>query len=222
MYQTELHGSLVAEAEWHGVQQSILCHGNIFYITVIRACLKYTYDAMKGYVRYMLTWTDKDGIMYSQREGNNGKPLRWFNLGDWCAPAELPPDMMVHTFYLWRCADFTSKTAKVLGFADEANEYSALAERTKQAFLKKFFDQEKGTYGRGGGNIFALLMGVPADQEQRVIDALKKDIAAEDGHLDTGIFGTQFFFEVLADYGMQELAYEAMNKKNTALIRLVD
>jgi alpha-L-rhamnosidase len=168
---------------------------------------------MKGYVRYMLTWTDKDGIMNSQREGNDGKPLRWFNLGDWCAPAELPPDMMVHTFYLWRCADFTSKAAKVLGFADEAKEYSALAERTKQAFQKRFFDQEKGTYGPGGGNIFALVMGVPADQELKVIDALKKDITADDGHLDTGIFGTQFFFEVLADHGLQELAYEAMNKK---------
>ncbi|MBP1669596.1 MAG: hypothetical protein H6Q21_1962, partial [Bacteroidetes bacterium] len=80
--------------------------------------LRYTYDAMKGYVRYMLTWTDKDGIMNSQRPGNNGLPLRWFNLGDWCAPEELPPDSMVHTFYLWRCADFTSKAAKVLGFTN--------------------------------------------------------------------------------------------------------
>ena len=139
--------------------------------------------------------------------------MKWLNLGDWCAPAELPPDMMVHTFYLWRCADFTSKAAQVLGFTDEAKEYSALAEQTKQAFQKKFFDQEKGTYGPGGGNIFALVMGVPADQKQRVIDALKKDIAADDGHLDTGIFGTQFFFEVLAENGLQELAYEAMNKK---------
>ena len=29
--------------------------------------LAYTYEGMKGYVRYMLTWTDKDGIMNSQR-----------------------------------------------------------------------------------------------------------------------------------------------------------
>ncbi|MFH0843303.1 MAG: family 78 glycoside hydrolase catalytic domain [Bacteroidota bacterium] len=175
--------------------------------------LAYAYDAMKGYVKYMLTWTDKDGIMNSQREGNNDQPLRWFNLGDWCAPADLPPDIMVHTFYLWRCVDFTSKAAKVLGHTSDAVEYSALSERTKQAFQKKFFDQEKGTYGPGGGNIFALVMGVPADQKQRVIDALKKDITSDKGHLDTGIFGTQFFFEVLADNGMQELAYEAMNKR---------
>lgn len=175
--------------------------------------LKYTYNAMKGYVRYMLTWTGKDGIMYSQRTGLDGKPLKWFNLGDWCPPGELPPDMMVHTFFLWRCADFSSSTAKVLGITSEANEFAELAERTRQAFFKKFYDSEKGSYGPNGGNIFALLMGVPADQEKGVIEALKKDISANKGHLDTGIFGTQFFFEVLADYGLQELAYEAMNKR---------
>jgi len=170
--------------------------------------LRYTYDAMKG-----LTWTDEDGIMYSQREGNDGKPLRWFNLGDWCAPNGLPPDMMVHTFYLWRCADFTSKASKVLGFKKETDEFKALAERTKNAFHKRFYNAEEGTYGPGGGNIFALVMGVPANEEKRVIEALKRDIATNDGHLDTGIFGTQFFFEVLSDHGLNELAYEAMNKK---------
>ncbi|MCK7461488.1 MAG: hypothetical protein MZU84_05210 [Sphingobacterium sp.] len=58
---------------------------------------------------------------------------------------ELPPDPMVHTFYLWRCADFTSKGgAKVLGFTNEAQmSIAALAEKTRQAFLKRFFDQEK-------------------------------------------------------------------------------
>ncbi len=175
--------------------------------------LEYSYDAMKGYVRYMLTWTDNDGIMYSQRPGSNGQPLRWFNLGDWAPASQLPPDDLVHTFYLWRCADYTAKTARVLGHLSEAGEYAALAERTKTAFQKKFYDKAKGTYGPYGANIFALRMGVPADQEPRVISALRSDIAANDGHLDTGIFGTQFFFEVLSEYGMHDLAYEAMNKK---------
>lgn len=174
--------------------------------------LAYTYEGMKGYVRYMLTWTDENGIMFSQRTGHDDRPFRWLNLGDWAQPFELPPDDLVHTFYLWRCADFTSKAAKALGIDTEAAEYAAIAERTRQAFHAKFYNEEKGTYGPDGSNIFALVMGVPEDQEPRVIAALKADIAARDGHLDTGIFGTQFFFEVLADYGMQDLAYEAMNK----------
>ena len=177
-----------------------------------REMLKRNYEGMKGYIRYMLTWTDEDGIMFSQApEPSN--PNRWLNLGDWAPASELPPDDMVHTFFLWRCADLTSKTAHVLGNTEEAKKYADLAEKTKRAFGNKFYNRKKGTYGANGGNIFALKMGVPADQDQRVIAALKADIEASDGHLDTGIFGTQFFFEVLAENGLNELAFAAMNKK---------
>jgi alpha-L-rhamnosidase len=172
------------------------------------------YIGMKEYVRYMQTWVDKDGIMLSKRVGKDGKVLKWFNLGEWVTPGNLPPDEMVHTFYLWRCADITAQTAKALGKTEEAGKYSDLAEKTRQAFWKRFFDEKNGTYGNAGGNIFALKMGVPDSQYQKVVAALKKDIAANKGHLDTGIFGTQFFFEVLSENGLHDLAYEAMNKKD--------
>ena len=175
--------------------------------------LNNSYEGMKGYVRYMLTWTDKDGIMFSQVPGPNGKPNKWMNLGEWSQPFELPPDDLVHTFYLWRCADITSKTAIALGNEAEAREYTLLAEKTRQAFQTKFYDEERGTYGPNGGNIFALKMGLPEDQKNRVSAALKADIIANGGHLDTGIFGTQFFFEVLSENGLHELAYGAISKR---------
>jgi alpha-L-rhamnosidase len=173
--------------------------------------LRSNFDAMMGYIKYMLTWTDDEGIMFSQAP-DKLKPNEWMNLGDWCSPGKLPPEDMVHTFYLWRCADLTAKTAKALGKTSEYDEYFKLAEKTKNAFQHRFFNVEKGTYGPNGGNIFALKMGVPDSQKDQVLSALKADIAENGGHLDTGIFGTQFFFEVLADYGLNELAYEAMNK----------
>lgn len=176
--------------------------------------LEDTYPAMKEYIRYMETWVDQDGIMYAQRTGRNGKVLKWFNLGDWVPPGDLPPDEMVHTFYFWRCADLTSKSAEAIGNTKEAKKYSELAEHTRQAFFKRFYDSNKGTYGPAGGNIFALKMGVPKDQYEKVVTALKNDIRKNKGHLDTGIFGTQFFFEVLSENGLHDLAYEAMNKKD--------
>ncbi len=174
--------------------------------------LRNNYEGMKGYIKYMLTWTDEDGIMFSQAPDRQ-KPNQWLNLGDWCAPGKLPPDNMVHTFYLWRCSDLTAKAARALGRTTEAEEYNKLAESTKKSFQQKFFDEEKGSYGPNGGNIFALKMGVPDQQKALVISALKADIAANKGHIDTGIFGTQFFFEVLSDYGLHELAYEVMNQR---------
>ena len=175
--------------------------------------LEDSYPAMKEYMRYMQTWVDAEGIMFSKRKGGDGKILKWFNLGEWVTPGELPADDLVHTFYFWRSADFTAKTAKVLGKLNEAKKYADLAESTKQVFHKRFYDAEKGSYGVAGSNIFALKMGVPKDQYNKVVKALKENIEANNGHLDTGIFGTQFFFEVLSENGLHDLAYEAMNKK---------
>jgi alpha-L-rhamnosidase len=170
------------------------------------------YESMKGYIRYMKTWVDRDGIMFSQRADASGKPLMWYNLGDWVPPGELVANDLVHTFYFWLCADITAKTAHVLGKTTEANEYAKLAEQTRQAFYKRFYNSSISSYGKAGGNIFALYMGVPADQYEKVKAALVKDIQENKGHLDTGIFGTRYFFEVLANNGLNDLAYAAMNK----------
>ena len=174
--------------------------------------LEDAYPAMKDYISYMQNWLSKDGIMHSQRKGKDGKVLKWFNLGDWVAPGELPADELVHTFYFWRCADMTAKTAAALGQTKEVRRYTALAQATKEAFQKEFFDPKKGSYGPAGGNIFALVMGVPEEQYNRVLSALMNNIAVNDGHLDTGIFGTQFFFETLSEHGMHDIAWEAMTK----------
>ena len=57
------------------------------------------------------------------------------------------------------------------------------------------------SYGNAGGNVFALRMGVPEEQKENVINALIENVKANNGHFDTGIFGTRFFFEVLAENG---------------------
>jgi alpha-L-rhamnosidase len=176
--------------------------------------LEDNFEGMKDYIKYMQTWVDDSGIMFSQRIGNDGKILKWYNLGEWVTPGNLPPDELVHTFYFWRCTDLTAQTANALNKPEEAKRFAELAENTKKAFQLRFYDSKKGTYGNAGGNIFALKMGVPANQYEKVIHALKADIKAKNGHLDTGIFGTQFFFEVLSENGMHELAYEAMNKRD--------
>ena len=174
--------------------------------------LEDNYEGMKGYIRYMKTWVDEDGIMFSKRTSADGNILKWFNLGEWVTPGAMPPDDMVHTFYFWMCADIAGKTAGILKNNDEAMEYAALAEKTKKAFHKRFYDEKSGSYGIAGGNIFALKMGVPEDQYPKVVFALKENIKSNDGHFDTGIFGTRYFFEVLAENGMQNLANEALNK----------
>lgn len=173
--------------------------------------LSRNYEAMKEQVRYMLTWRTPEGTMLSKAPKGR-EPIYWMNLGDWCPPYENPADELVHTYFLWRCADFTARAAKALKHTADAQYYTQLAEEIKQAFHNKFYDPKQASYGDFGSNVFGLKMGVPEKYKSNVLESLRKEIEARDGHLNTGIFGTQLFFEVLAENGLGNMAYTAMNK----------
>jgi alpha-L-rhamnosidase len=67
--------------------------------------LEDNYEGMIGYVRYMQTWVDDKGIMFSQAEGKDGKPLVWLNLGEWSTPFrdQTVPQEMVHFLLMAMC-----------------------------------------------------------------------------------------------------------------------
>ncbi|MCR5548802.1 MAG: hypothetical protein K6F25_08615, partial [Bacteroidales bacterium] len=196
--------------------------------------LEENFHAMTQEVRYLAGNRLEDGTMYQQKPSAEN-PNYWMNLGEWCPPYRLAGENYVHTWYLWRCASFTAKAAEALGKDAEAAYYKALADTVANAFHENFYDAEAGcydsgrgigdsggrTYGTGtdygvgtGANIFALAMGVPSDRYDKVVAAVKAELEANDGHLNTGIFGTALFFEVLCANGMAEEAYTAMDKRD--------
>ena len=171
--------------------------------------LEQNFEAMCKHVRWMTTWVDDEtGIMHSH------DVCQWKNLGDWCPPREFPRGELVHTFYLWKCADIASTVAKRLGHEAEAKEFAALRDKTASAFHKAFYDPATGSYGKHGSNVYALKMGVPAEYRDKVIAALKSNIAEVNDHLDTGIGGTRYLFEVLCDNGLKDLAYKIINQRD--------
>ena len=196
--------------------------------------LEENFDAMKAHVAFLESWRLEDGTMLQKMKVyGSDEPYYWLNLGEWCPSYNLVSENLVHTWYLWRCADYTAKAAEALGKQDDAARYSALAEDVAAAFHKKFWNEEKQYYdggvgilasdgygtGDGGGtgdgsNIFALAMGVPSERYDAVVARVKAEFEANDGHLNTGIYGTGLLGEVLCDNGMASLAYEAMNKKD--------
>ncbi len=181
-----------------------------------RRMLEANYWAMKEQVRYMLTWLTADGTMLAKSTNCNSKePNYWLNLGDWAPAFAIPLEELVHTFYLWRCADYTAKAAETIGNVTDFRYYSELAKRVKGAFHRKFYDREKKTYGDYGSNIFALVMGVPEESYKDVVATLRQEVVEKyKNHLNTGIFGTQFFFETLAANGLNDVAYEVMNQSD--------
>lgn len=174
-----------------------------------RRVLEQNFDAMCRHVRWMTSWVDEStGIMHSR------DPQMWKNLGDWLPPRQLPRNELVHTFFLWMCSDIVAQTAEILGCGDAVSEFGALRDSTAAAFHRAFYDSETGSYGKYGSNVLALRMGVPEEYRDRVVEALRRNIAECDDHLDTGIVGTRYLFEVLCDNGMSDLAYKIINQRD--------
>ena len=167
------------------------------------------YKPMADQTRWMLNWVDPVTKIMESRSGHYFK-----DLGEWVPAYGLPSNALVHTWFLWACADRTAKTAEILHDDVGAAYFSALRDTTAAAFHRKFCDPETGSYGKDGSNVFALAMGVPADREQKVVDALVANIAEHDNHLHTGFVGFRYLCEMLVKHGHADLAYEIMNKKD--------
>ena len=167
------------------------------------------YKPMQEQTKWMTQWVDPATGVMESRSGHYFK-----DLGEWVPAFGLPSNALVHTWFLWACAAKTAEAAAILG-DDEGYEYfSALRDRTAEAFHNAFYDPEMGSYGKDGSNVFALAMGVPADREEKVVNALVSNIAEHDNHLHTGFVGFRYLCEVLVKHGHADLAYEIMNKRD--------
>ncbi len=178
--------------------------------------LEKCYEPMKRQLQYMTTWMTPQGVMFQQRPNEGQKdPMYWLNLGDWCPPiaSNIAKESLVHTFYLWHCADITSRAARVLGHHDDAVKYAHMAQEVRDAFDRVFYDEKTKSCGPNGDNIFALCMGLGAEHQGDLINTVRKEIGETNkGHVNVGFIGAKYFFETLARHGMNDLAYEAMNK----------
>ncbi|MBQ8061808.1 MAG: alpha-L-rhamnosidase N-terminal domain-containing protein, partial [Bacteroidales bacterium] len=182
-----------------------------------RSVLEKSLDGMKGYLRYLGTWTRPDGTILVAKATPDGKPFYWYNLGDWLPPinGDIPKEELVHTFIYWLCARNTAMTAKVLGKEAEAKEYSALCDRIAAAFNETFFDPQTKSYGENGSNVLALYMGVPDERLEDVRETLREELEVRNNsHLNTGIIGTRYLFETLSMNGMGDLACRIMNQRD--------
>ena len=172
-----------------------------------RRVLEQNFNAMRRHVRWMTTWVDSDtGLMLSHDE------QQWKNLGDWLPPRELPRAELVHTYFLWQCADIAVRTAHSLG--KDATEFEQIRDNAAKAFHDNLYDPATGSYGKYGSNVLALKIGVPEERKAKVVEALRQNIAEVNDHLDTGIVATRFLFEVLCDNGLKDLAYKIINQRD--------
>ncbi len=172
--------------------------------------LERSYPVMQAYVKFL--------------EGKATDGIVAYGLGDWFDIGPKPPGVsqdtslgVTGTLMLYEDAVAMSKIAALLGHADDADSYTALAEREKDAFNAKYWDAEKGWYDRGSqtANAMPLALGiVPEEQRMKVLERVVVDIEEHEYHITTGEVGYPYLLRALMEAGRNDVVMAMMQRKD--------
>jgi len=186
--------------------------------------LEENYDAIKNYIDFLIKTSEEDISTHGR-------------YGDWCPPMNVAskrtPLNLVSTWYYYHDTHLLSKIAKILGKEKDFTLYSNKADEIKTAFNSKFLLSEKllekfevneykhiqvspltdRAISQTSNALPLYLKMVPEDKEKAIINTLIEGIKNSFAcHIDTGIIGTRYIFEVLTTYGYPEIAYKMLTQ----------
>ena len=164
------------------------------------------YDSMAAFIRQVAGLLDENGLWSSG-----------FQYGDWLDP-DAPMDNpaggktdrhLVASAYLCRTTREMAHTARILGRAADAEEFAALADRVRNAFLNEYVtkngrlvDQTATAYA------LAITFGILDAEQQKVAGKVLAATVAKSGYrISTGFAGTPLVTDALSMTGHLDEAY---------------
>ena len=164
------------------------------------------YDRIENLVRFLQSHAD--GHLLAGGLGDHMEPQPDGTSA--FAPVRTPAGLTSTAFYC-RDAQILAWAAAVRGDESRAEEYSRLASSIQAAFNERYFDAETANYATGsqGSNAIPLALGlVPAGYEDTVLANIVSDIQDNhDGHLSTGMLGTDALARVLPAGGRADVFF---------------
>jgi alpha-L-rhamnosidase len=176
-----------------------------------KAPIEKHYVSMKKWMDYMRVKYMKDYIVTKDK------------YGDWCVPPESPElihskdssrntnGQLIATAYYYHLSGLMQKFAKLLNKPADAQAFAALKLRVGNAFNQKYLDKKSFRYANNTvtANLLPLYFGItPATSSKAVfkniVDKIENDA---NGHISTGVIGTQWLMRGLTEYGRPDLAY---------------
>jgi alpha-L-rhamnosidase len=170
------------------------------------------YDGIAGLVKFL--GTRADNYIISEGLGDHMEPDRKAGRSNF-APKRTPA-AVTSTGYYYFDVWILAQAAKILGKTDDYERYSTLDGKIKNAFNEKFLNKQTNQYATGSqtSNAMALHLGlVPEDRQNAVLKNLVDDIMIKnEGHLSTGILGTNALEQILGEFGRADVMYEIATK----------
>ena len=175
---------------------------NIYLFYGDRKILVDNYDNIKRYV---------DHINEQSPSG-----LTTWGLGDWVPVKSKSPVEFTSSIYYFTDVSILAKTAKLLGKQTDADTYSALAAKIKNAVNAKYLNKETGSYGSGIQTELSAPLAwglVPDELKTNVAATLAKRVKADNSHIDVGLLGTKTILNALSENGYADLAYQIASQE---------
>lgn len=137
---------------------------------------------------------------------------KWRGYGDWLSmDAHTPQDLIGIAFYA-HCARLMSRIARVLGKAQDAAKYAALADAVAETWRKRYLAADGSLAVKTQtAHVLALHFDLLPDAlRPAAVAALVADIEARGNHLSTGFVGTPYLNPVLTRFGRSDVAYRLL------------
>lgn len=179
-----------------------------------KALLEKCLPGIEKWILYLKSRLNEKGLVYREENGS------WC-LGDWCVPIgtewsepcfdklKLPSELVNTCFYV-KCIKIYQNILEVLKIEkyDYFTEMKNATVSINREYLREFY-----SYGTQGCDVFPLHTGiVPEKCKEKVIKNLRENIEKNKFTFDTGIFGTGYMLDVLAENGLNDYAYKLMTQ----------
>lgn len=149
--------------------------------------------------------------------------------GDWCVPPEslelirskdsarLTDGQLLSSAFYYQLLNIMKKFAKIANADADIAHYDDLTTRIKKAFNAKFLNIDKNYYANNTvtANVLPLAFGiVPENLIDTVFQNMVHEVeVTKNGHISTGVIGTQFLMRTLTNFGRGDLAFKLASNK---------
>ncbi len=144
--------------------------------------------------------------------------------GDWCVPPESPeliwstdPNRvtnaeLVASAYFYANLRTLARYAALLGCPEDTVRYSHIADRMQRAYHARWYNPVTHAYNNGSQTSYVLTLAfglAPEDVRHKVFQGLIDHVMKHcQGHLRTGMVGSQWLMRTLSDNGRPDVAWK--------------
>jgi len=178
-------------------------------------------DDIRKHYKDFKAWND------CLRANSEGGIVNYSYYGDWAGPADccvtkevphsvMTPGLLMSTGYHYYNYKLLERFARILGDEKEVEANRLEAERVREAFLKKWWNEESGKVDTGapGSQAFALWLGILPEESRKLAAKVMHDGLAEKGYrILMGNLNTKYVMEMLTEYGYIDAAWKLITRE---------